>query len=107
MAIIWAARLAWHLYTRWRGHGEDPRYAKMLGKAKAKGAFASAALKFVFAPQALLLFLTCLPAQLGILASVIPESGALFYAAMLMCNVVGTDIYKPWLIWQEPEVQIT
>ena len=45
--------------------------------------------------------------QLGILASVIPESGALFYAAMLMCNVVGTDIYKPWLIWQEPKVQTT
>jgi len=72
MAAIWAARLAWHLYTRWRGHGEDPRYAKMLGKAKAKGEFGSAALKFVFAPQALLLFITCLPAQLGVLASPAP-----------------------------------
>ncbi|MEL0210779.1 MAG: DUF1295 domain-containing protein, partial [Novosphingobium sp.] len=34
--------------------------------------FASAALKFVFLPQALLLFITCLPAQLGVLASGAP-----------------------------------
>ena len=43
--------------------------------------------------------------QLGILASVTPENGALFYAGMLMCNLLATDVYKPWLIWQEPEVQ--
>ena len=72
MATVWATRLAWHLFTRWRAHGEDPRYAKMLGKARAQGRFGSAALKLVFAPQALLLFVTCLPAQLGILASGLP-----------------------------------
>jgi paraquat-inducible protein A len=43
--------------------------------------------------------------QLGILASVTPERGALFYAAMLISNVLATDIYKPWLIWQESEPQ--
>jgi paraquat-inducible protein A len=43
--------------------------------------------------------------QLGILASVTPERGALFYAAMLLSNLLATDVYKPWLIWQEPEVQ--
>ncbi|MDT0509245.1 DUF1295 domain-containing protein [Novosphingobium sp. MMS21-SN21R] len=81
MAAIWAARLAWHLYTRWRAHGEDPRYAKMLGKARAEGRFGSAALKFVFAPQALLLFITCLPAQMGVLASSTPAPlGALAFA---------------------------
>lgn len=91
MAVIWAARLAWHLYTRWRGHGEDPRYAKMLGKAKADGKFASAALKFVFAPQALLLFVTCLPAQLGILASGAPAplgALALAGAALWLVGIV-------------------
>ncbi len=66
---IWGLRLALHLYTRWRAGGEDPRYARMLGKAREQGRFAGAALKLVFAPQALLLFLTSLPAQLGILAS--------------------------------------
>ena len=81
MAAIWAARLAWHLYTRWRGHGEDPRYARMLGKAREQGRFASAALTLVFAPQAVLLFVTCLPAQLGVLGSAAPAApGALAIA---------------------------
>lgn len=69
MTVLWGTRLALHLYTRWTASGEDPRYAKILGKARAKGYFASAALKRVFGPQAVLLYVTCLPAQLGILAS--------------------------------------
>lgn len=75
MAALWGLRLFWHLYTRWRGHGEDMRYARMLGKAKEQGRFAQAALTKVFAPQAVLLYLTCLPAQLGVLAS--PEPAAI------------------------------
>ena len=43
--------------------------------------------------------------QLGMLASVTPERGAMFYAAMLLSTLFATDIYKPWLIWQEPELQ--
>lgn len=69
MAALWGLRLFWHLYTRWRGHGEDVRYARMLGKAKEQGRFAQAALSKVFGPQAVLLYLTCLPAQLGVLGS--------------------------------------
>ena len=72
MALVWGLRLALHLLTRWRAQGEDPRYARMLGKAKEQGRFAGAALRLVFAPQALLLFVTCLPAQLGVLASLAP-----------------------------------
>ncbi|MDT9013758.1 DUF1295 domain-containing protein [Novosphingobium sp. APW14] len=75
MAVLWGLRLFWHLYTRWRGHGEDVRYARMLGKAKEQGRFAQAALTKVFAPQAVLLYLTCLPAQLGVLVS--PEPAAI------------------------------
>ncbi|MDP3907936.1 DUF1295 domain-containing protein [Novosphingobium sp.] len=69
MAAIWGLRLGLHLFTRWRAHGEDPRYARMLGKAKEQGRYGRAALTVVFGPQAVLLFLTCLPAQLGVLAS--------------------------------------
>jgi steroid 5-alpha reductase family enzyme len=69
MTAVWGLRLAFHLYTRWRAHGEDPRYARMLGKARAEGRYGSAAFKAVFGPQALLLFITCLPAQLGIMAA--------------------------------------
>ena len=69
MTVIWGLRLAIHLFLRWRGHGEDPRYAKMLGKARDQGRYGSAAFKVVFGPQAVLLFVTSLPAQVGILAS--------------------------------------
>jgi steroid 5-alpha reductase family enzyme len=72
MTVLWGGRLAAYLLLRWRGHGEDSRYARMLAKAKEQGRFAGAALTKVFAPQAVLLFLTCLPAQLGILASADP-----------------------------------
>jgi hypothetical protein len=40
MAVIWGARLGIHLYTRWRAHGEDLRYARMLGKARKAGGMA-------------------------------------------------------------------
>ncbi len=69
MAVVWGARLAVHLFRRWRHDGEDPRYAHMLGKAREQGKFASAALTKVFLGQAILLFLVCSPAQVGILAA--------------------------------------
>ena len=74
MTGLWGLRLGLHLFVRWRAHGEDPRYAKMLGKARAAGNYGSAAFKRVFGPQAVLLFLTSLPAQLGILASAVPAA---------------------------------
>ena len=77
MALIWGARLAVHLFVRWRAAGEDPRYARMLGKAREQGRYARAALTVVFAPQAVLLFVTCLPAQLGVLASGTDAAGPL------------------------------
>ncbi|KPF90083.1 hypothetical protein IP81_16060 [Novosphingobium sp. AAP83] len=96
MAAIWGARLAWHLFTRWRAHGEDPRYAKMLGKARAQGRYGAAALKVVFAPQAVLLFITCLPAQMGILArgevasvGALAASGAVLWLIGMVFEAVG------------------
>lgn len=76
MAAVWGLRLFWHLYTRWRGHGEDVRYARMLGRAKEQGRFAQAALTKVFGPQAVLLYITCLPAQLGVLSGEAPAASA-------------------------------
>ena len=96
MAVLCGARLGIHLFTRWRGHGEDPRYAKMLGKAKNQGRFASASLKFVFGPQAVLLFVTCLPAQVGVLQSPpgtpigpLAMAGAALWALGLAFETVG------------------
>ena len=88
MTVLWGGRLALHLFVRWRAHGEDPRYARMLGKAKERGAFAGAALKVVFAPQAVLLFAVCLPAQMGILASPAPASiGLLAWAGLALWSL--------------------
>jgi steroid 5-alpha reductase family enzyme len=71
LTSIWGLRLSWHLYTRWRAHGEDPRYKKIMGgMMEAKGwSWEKTALLGVFLTQAPLLFITCLPAQLGIWAS--------------------------------------
>lgn len=69
MAVLWGARLAVHLYRRWRREGEDARYARMLKKPREQGRFAVAALTKVFLGQAVLLFIACSPAQLGILAA--------------------------------------
>lgn len=37
--------------------------------------------------------------QLGILASVRPEPGGLFFAAVLLCTLFAAEFYKPALIW--------
>ena len=67
LTALWGMRLAIHLYTRWREHGIDARYVAILGRLeKKKGlSFAKASLIHVFLFQAVLLFIVCLPAQLG------------------------------------------
>ncbi len=64
---LWGLRLGGYLLWRWRDHGPDRRYVRMMAKAEAqKGwGFAQATLRLVFATQAPLLFIVCLPVQLG------------------------------------------
>ncbi len=71
LATLWGLRLAWHLWGRWRTQGEDPRYKKIMASTMdRKGwSWAKTSLLSVFLTQAPLLFITCLPAQLGIWAS--------------------------------------
>jgi steroid 5-alpha reductase family enzyme len=71
LTALWGLRLAIHLFTRWRAEGEDARYKRIIGGVMdAKGwSWPKTALIMVFAMQAPLLFITCLPAQLGIIAS--------------------------------------
>ena len=56
LVTIWGGRLALHIHRRSRGHGEDPRYAAMLGDA----GFGTVVRK-VFAVQGLAVFLVSLP----------------------------------------------
>jgi len=71
LTVLWGLRLSLHLWTRWRAHGEDPRYAKIIGSVMDKKgwSWSKTSLLSVFLTQAPLLFITCLPAQLGIWAS--------------------------------------
>ncbi len=69
MTAAWGLRLGIHLFLRWRKEGEDPRYKRMLKNDREAGHFARASLIKIFGMQAVLLFITCLPAQIGILAS--------------------------------------
>lgn len=69
LTALWGIRLGTHLFLRWRKEGVDPRYRKIMGKAIEKQgmSFAKAALLKAWVMQIPLLFIVCLPAQLGIL----------------------------------------
>ncbi len=71
LTALWGLRLAIHLFIRWRGHGEDPRYVRIIGGAMAARGWSweKTALLLVFLTQMPLLFITCLPAQIGIHAA--------------------------------------
>jgi steroid 5-alpha reductase family enzyme len=71
LTTLWGMRLAVHLFTRWRAEGEDARYKRIIGGAmETKGwSWRKTALIMVFGMQAPLLFITCLPAQIGIIYS--------------------------------------
>lgn len=38
--------------------------------------------------------------QLGILASVEPQPGMLFFTAVLLCTLFAADVYQPRMIWR-------
>lgn len=67
VCMLWGFRLGGYMLWRWRDHGPDRRYQTLFAKAEAaKGwGFAKASALLVFATQAPLLFVVCLPVQLG------------------------------------------
>jgi steroid 5-alpha reductase family enzyme len=67
LCTAWGLRLGGYLLWRWRSHGPDRRYVTMLGQAQSERGwgFAKASLLLVFALQAPLQFIVCLPVQLG------------------------------------------
>lgn len=71
LVSVWGLRLSWHIFRRSRGHGEDPRYAKILGVSpeEDRSAWFSAAVRKVFVVQAAALFFVSWPLQAAALAS--------------------------------------
>jgi steroid 5-alpha reductase family enzyme len=66
-AVLWGVRLALHVAARARGAGEDPRYRDMLGRAPGNRNWY--ALRTVYAPQLLILWVACLPLAAGMTTS--------------------------------------
>ncbi|MGD9960007.1 DUF1295 domain-containing protein [Nocardioides sp.] len=60
LVAVWGLRLAWHIRKRAVGHGEDPRYAELIGD----DGFA-VAIRKVFVVQGLALWFISLPLQVG------------------------------------------
>jgi steroid 5-alpha reductase family enzyme len=63
LTSAWGIRLAWHIWRRSRGHGEDPRYEALL--ANASGSRTSYALRSIYLTQALVLWFVSLPIQVA------------------------------------------
>lgn len=81
LCAAWGLRLGSYMLWRWRQHGTDRRYTALLGKAEANRGwgFAKASGLLVFATQAPMLFIVCLPVQLGMVADA-PPLGTLAWA---------------------------
>jgi steroid 5-alpha reductase family enzyme len=75
----WALRLGLHLLVRWRSHGPDRRYVRMMEKAQAERgwSYAHASLRLVFLLQAPLMWTVALPVQLGQMTDAPAGIGAL------------------------------
>lgn len=88
---VWGLRLAGHIARRGWGRDEDPRYDKML--ARARGSRAAYALRTICLPQAALVWLISLPVQAGQFAGTAPGAlavlGAVVWAAGTACEAVG------------------
>lgn len=69
VATLWGARLGGYLFLRWRKHGADRRYDKLIAEAKRERGwdYPAASLLLVFALQAPLQFVVALPVQLGMI----------------------------------------
>ncbi|NLU72869.1 DUF1295 domain-containing protein [Streptomyces sp. HNM0575] len=61
LTALWGLRLAWHIARRGRGHGEDPRYERLL--ARGRGDPRLYALRTVYLLQGALVWLVSLPVQ--------------------------------------------
>lgn len=67
VVAVWGLRLAWHIRGRAQGHGEDPRYAELIGvrPEEDRRAWFVLGVRKVFVVQAVALWLISWPVQVG------------------------------------------
>jgi steroid 5-alpha reductase family enzyme len=90
----WGARLSSHIFTRSRGHGEDPRYRELLGGSLAEVGMGTA-VRRVFLVQGAAVWLVSLPLQAAALAAVewswVVWLGVAVWAVGVVFETVGDD----------------
>nr|WP_310524686.1 DUF1295 domain-containing protein [Polymorphobacter sp.] len=98
LCTLWGFRLGTYMLWRWRDHGPDRRYATMMGKAEThRGwSFAKASGLLVFATQAPLLFLVCLPVQLGQVDATPPIGALAILGAVLALTGIAFETIGDW-----------
>lgn len=69
LTVVWGLRLGVHIGRRGRGHGEDPRYEKLLSKAPPGTSRDAYALRVVYLPQGALVWFVSLPVQAALYVS--------------------------------------
>lgn len=96
LCSLWAIRLGGYLFWRWRDHGPDRRYVRMMEKAKeSRGwSYGRASFWLVFVTQAPLQFIVALPAMLGQIPAEPVELGTLAYigAALALFGILFESI---------------
>jgi len=99
---LWGVRLALYLYFRWRRNGPDRRYTEMLDNARTERGwgFAKASLLLVFAIQAPLQWIVCLPVQLGQIAPTIHLGVAAWVGTAAALFGIGFEAVGDWQLAQ-------
>ena len=91
ITVAWGVRLAVHIGNRSRGHGEDPRYAAILGRAS--GNPNVYVLQRVYLPQAAILWFVSLPVQIAMFEESRPGPllwiGVVVWAVGMFFETVG------------------
>jgi|SRR5580692_50285 steroid 5-alpha reductase family enzyme len=89
LCALWGLRLGFYLLWRWRSHGIDARYEKMMKTAKDERGwgFAKAAGLMVFALQMPLQFIVALPVQLGQVSPVPAAIGIAGWAGVILALI--------------------
>jgi steroid 5-alpha reductase family enzyme len=90
-AFAWGGRLAWHVAVRARGAGEDPRYKELIDRAP--GDVNWYALRKVYLPQLVVLWIVLLPLPAGMTqraaADAVTVIGGVVWLAGFVFEVVG------------------
>lgn len=99
LTLVWGLRLGLYLFNRWREEGEDKRYKALIGRMQERRGWSydQASGFGVFLPQAVLLYITCLPIQLGQIGA---ETGFGLLALLGFALAVFGIAYEAIADWQ-------